>query len=72
VVQGWSTSYATSAHRNRIVPHRVGAVFQGNVLVVCNVHGLPPSGQVEKGCFQLHNQVQEKWIEPMRSIVPCP
>jgi hypothetical protein len=27
VVQGWSTSCATSAHKNRIVPHQVRANF---------------------------------------------
>jgi hypothetical protein len=55
-VQGWSTNGATGVHRNRIVPHQIGAAFQGNVSPACNAPGLSPSGQAEKGCSQLHNQ----------------
>jgi hypothetical protein len=47
------------------VSHRIGAAFQGNDLLVCSVPGLSPFHQAEKGCSQLHNQVWEKWIEPM-------
>jgi len=50
VVQGWSTSSATCVHRNRIVPHHVRMVLQGNVWLTCNALGLSPSGQTEKGC----------------------
>jgi hypothetical protein len=51
VVQGWSTSCATSAHKNRIVPHQVRAAFQGNVWLMCNALKLSPSNQAEKGVF---------------------
>jgi hypothetical protein len=56
VVQGWFANCVANAHKNRIMPHWIRMVFEGNAWLTCSALGLSPFGQAEKGCFQLHNQ----------------